>query len=225
MATKFYLLDGATSDTGTLPASTNSNDTSAAWVSSVIVTGASTARDANTTISVTAGQRSGVLTTLANTSAQRSLLRRFVSAPLAAQTMTSQTITVGAARSESNTNSVFQLGVAIFLWRPGTGAFVSEVQAAQAQLAATASEVWGTSTFSSNQQSCLDGDILVFEIWRDNAVQTMGTAYTNTFFYDGTTEGSATTPASYVDFANTVMFYTVAAQVPYTNPMPQLLAQ
>ena len=212
MATKFYLHDAATTDTGTLPSGFNSiNGTQ---TSSVNVPGADTDRQADTTIGV-AVQNSGALTTLANTNAQRSMLRRFVSSPIAAQTIASQVLTYGVAANESNTNSNFGLECRIGLWRPSSGALVGMIKDPQTLIVSTnmtTSEAWTAATMAASlAQTSQDGDILVFELWRDGAAQGMSTAYTNTVFYDGTTEGSATTPASYINFPNTITFFTPPA--------------
>jgi hypothetical protein len=214
MATKFYLLDGATTDTGTLPSGFAAAD-DASLTSSVNVSGADTNRTASTTISGTAGQRSGVLTTLANVNAQPSLLRRFVSDPIAAQTIGVQTLGYGCATSESSTNSDFLAQFRVSLWRPGTGALVGFLTFGTTSPEATTSEVWisGNIAAATTSRTALDGDIIVIEAWRPVTVQLMATAYTNTFFYDGTTEGSATTPASFINFPNTLTFYTPPAEV------------
>lgn len=227
MATKLYFHDAASPDTGTLP----SGDGYANGGGSSInhVTGAGTNRDATPSIGVS--QTSIVMTTQAITTSQESLLRRFLSRPLAAQTIPSQSITAGLAIASSNLSSnFFTNGIEAGIWRPSTGAYIATLWASGPFLLGTAvgentlaaTEQWFTSgAETSASRDVLDGDILVFGVWRDATVQGMGTSYTNTFYYDGTTEGSATSAASYINFPTTLTFFTPAkSQV--VNPSKKL---
>jgi len=54
-----------------------------------------------------------------------------------------------------------------------------------------------TVAWSATSVTILDGDILVFEV-STTFTQGMATAYTDSFSYDGTTEASTTTCASFV---------------------------
>lgn len=217
MATKFYMHNATSTDTGTLPTGFGLVNGTA---SAVNVSGADTNRVADTTIG--ASQASGVLTTLANTSSQTSLIRRFLSAPLAAQTIAQQAVDSSAAWAESSLNSDFQPTAAVTLWRPGTGAVVGLVKSWSWGEPGTA-EAWAVEASGGNSsaQTALDGDILVFEFYRGSGVQGMATAYTNSFFYDGTTEGSSTTAASFVTFPNTLTFYTPTLSPPPVGRNPR----
>ena len=203
-AVKFYFHDATTTDTGTLPSTKLSGQTA-----NVTATGASTNRAMTT--STGALQASAALTTLAQTTAQRNWFRRYVSAPLAAQTIaagtTSDSWLLALAGSESSTNSAPTFTCYLGVWRPSTGALVGTIKdltangisglgvttVAEQWLGPTASTDIGTTTAVTTQ----DGDILVIEIWAVN-IQAMATAYTNTLFYDGTTETSTTSAASYL---------------------------
>jgi hypothetical protein len=223
VALKFYLHRAVTGDSGTLPAATVSVS---ATTPTQIADGTNYSMDS--TISAVA-QTSKVLTTNAVTTAQASLIVRFLSVPIAAQTIAAQTIHYRCAISESNSNSNFGVSYVLALWRPGTGAVVSRLQdqlnGTQSRNATTTeadADLGTTSTVATAQ----DGDVLVMEFWRDLVVQGMATSYSNTVFYDGTVEGSATDNAAYVLFANDVaMQAAAAAQVPYVNSMPPLIAQ
>lgn len=148
-----------------------------------------------------------VVDTTAATAAQSNLYRRFASKPLSAQTIASQTITVRLAASESNAASnMFSSGVFyLFLWRPSTGAnigvlvditVITEPGTGETSIVAS-----GTSTARTAQA----GDILVLEIYSAQS-QSMATSYTNTIYYDGTTEQSATSNAAHIEFTNAVTF-------------------
>lgn len=209
MATKFYLHRDTTADTGTLPGAGVSVGT---FSVTAIATGGDTNRVADTTIGVSA-QTSIALTTNNVQTPQPSLMLRCVSAPIAAQTLSAQTITLGVGVKESNTNSNFACELVVLaVWRPGTGAIVGYLfdtgglGVGPGVLGNSTSQLWGTSGVTCSPVTSQDGDILVFELWRSTATQGMSTAYTNTIFYDGTTEASTTNAASYVNFANTVTF-------------------
>lgn len=193
---KFYLHDAATTNTGTMP--------TGAFQFGADVTGdaagALTARSANAVIG--ALQTSATITSNADVLAQKWGYRRFVSAPLVAQTFATAdgNWTFSYARSENNLNHNQAVICFVSAWRPSTGARVgagglsitgAEPGSAATQLAESVTGVWGTSV------TILTGDILVFEV-ADNFTQAMATAYTSTFFYDGTTEASATTCASFI---------------------------
>ncbi len=204
MATKLYFHAATTGDTGTLP----STKLSTATVN-VTATGASTNRDMSTTIGTS--QTSVSLSTVASISAQSNWFARFVSAPLAAQTIAAQTCVGTIGADESSTNSTFT-GVFFetFLWRPGSGAKIGAIYSGVANPLFTGSttEVSSTATNlgTSTSQTALAGDIIVVEIWSLNQIQGMATSYTNTIFFDGTTELSATTNAAYINFPNTLTF-------------------
>lgn len=223
MTLKFYLHNAATSDTGTLP---GAGVSVSATTPSQIVSG--TNRAMNGTIGVF--QASGLLTTLANTNPQPSLIHRFLSDPIAAQTIASQLVSVKLGVAESNLNSNVHLVAIVAVWRPSDGSIVGRIwdgggsSTAEPAVAAT-EESQNTSLNGTTSVVAADGDVIVCEVWRDSTIQAMATAYTNTAFYDGTVEGSASDNAAYLLFANDVAMFTAPARVPYTNPMPQLLAQ
>lgn len=169
----------------------------------------------DTTIGATA-QTSLAYATDNVTASQNQPLLRFVSEPLAAQSIPAQDINVQYAISQSNGNSAFTCRALAGLWRPSSGAlvgiFVDVGNSAPGQLGAgvsTAEQAGGSVAISSDVsgQTAQAGDIIVVEIWRTINAQTMATSYTNTVFYDGTTEGSVTDNAGTVEFATTTLAF------------------
>ncbi len=147
-----------------------------------------------------------------NTSAtdQKQPLVRFLGPLIAAQTISAQSVSYHAGVQQSNTNSVFQAWCCIGVWRPGTGALVGMLHdniAIGAMAASGTGETAGSNSVISASVTAQDGDILVLEVWRNNSAQTMATSYTDTVYYDGTTEDSTTSNAAYLLFANDVALY------------------
>ncbi len=198
----FYFHDATATVVGTAPGST----TLSASTPTVTATGASTNRAMNGTIGV--AQTSVVGTCNATTSAQSQWLRRYVSPPLVGGTMQSTaTPTIFAGAAESNTNSNFSVTQVLAIWRPTTGAIVGrlcDLSGTGAVSTTTEAAInWGP-TLST--LTWLDGDLLVAEIWRASTAQSMSTAYTNTFFYDGTSATSATSNAANLDLISNSSF-------------------
>lgn len=158
-------------------------------------------------------QTSTVGTTLADAvTSQSMLIQRFTSPPLKPFTPTlawNAWLRVGNA--ESNLNCNFRLSAVLSIVRPSTDATVgvmwhsgfftgAEPLAAGAEEDSTEQNANGPGYTSTTAW----GDVLLLEVWRQAATQAMATAYTNTVFYDGTTEGSATTNAAYIRFDNDI---------------------
>lgn len=197
---KFYLHAATTPLTGTLPGATTQSATSP----SVTATGASTNRTMDGTIGTS--QTSAALTTLANTTAQPSWFRRFLSPALAAQTITAAANTwqLHIAGSVSSTNSNFDAANGVcYVWRPSTGSLVGKLwDTMNLTFTMNSATEFASSgnvpTSVGTSVTCSNGDVLVYELWRGSGGQAMATAYTNTFFYDGTTEDSATSNAAFL---------------------------
>lgn len=204
---KLYLHAATTTNTGTLPGST----TQSATTPNVTATGASTNRVMDGTIGTS--QTSIALTTLAQTTAQNNWFGRWMSPPLAAQTIsgTGSAWGSGGATSQSNTNSAFTGSFCVvYAWRPSNGSRVgmivdhttSSFGGMAIGMFNAAAETWtstGATQAVTSSVTILDGDVLVAEVWSiNNQAQSKATAYTNTVFYDGTTEGSSTTSATYM---------------------------
>ena len=213
MTLKFYLHAATSGDTGTLPGSSPISTPSAFLVQSASAT---TLRSMDGTIG--SSQTSIALTTSATTGSQRNWFARFLSDPIAAQTISAQTVAIHMGASESNANS--NMAIAAFyvtVWRPSTGAEVGSLLNSITTVSAEpgTSETAINVSLTSASRTVQDGDIIVFEVW-SNQQQSMGTAYTNTIFFDGTTEDSTTSNAAYVGFTNDVAMYVA----PSTPPRP-----
>lgn len=113
------------------------------------------------------------------------------------------------AGSESNAaaNWLGPNGLNIYVWRPSTGAIVGNLVTFTSLTATYVSAEVGTGqtapaayTIATSSVSASAGDIVVVELW---SVHTpgMSTAYNGTLYFNGTTEGSTTTNAAYVEFA------------------------
>lgn len=225
---KFYFHDAVTTVSGTLPGASTLSVTA----SSVAVTGSGTNRAMDGSLG--AGQVSQAWTTLANTSAQPTFIRRFISDPIGVNTFGVDplaSISWFWSGSESNTNSNFYAHAKVWLWRPSTGAIVatlydapppgvSEFSTSQSGLAAGGTS--GAGALASATSA--DGDVVVVEWWRSTTTQSMGTAYTNTVFYDGTQDAAMTSNAgSYFTFANAaglVQPVEMSSGVPAATSMP-----
>lgn len=205
---KFYLHRGTANPPGTFPGSSALGGTPTETAS-----GASTLRWQDGTIS-TVAQTSAVTTTDGTANAQTAWHTRHVSAPLAAQTISAQTITYSLAAAEANAASNFNPSIYIGLWRPSTGALVGTILAVGTITATepgtTQTAVSGTGT--STQQIAAAGDVIIIETWRKSVAPGSATARTNTTYYDGTTEASSTNVASFVSFTNALTLLAIAPQ-------------
>ena len=114
---KFYLHDAASDDPGTLPSGTN---VSAQTPTSTPFTVAN--KKMHDVIGAT--QASIAAATQANTNLQRIKIGRWLSAPLAAQTIASGTWSWRLAGAETNAASNMFFSICIAIWRPSTGAIV-----------------------------------------------------------------------------------------------------
>ena len=240
MPTKFYLHRTASEVQGTLPATNASASTTTPTYTpgtgnGQITTPLLTNRAMNATIG-TVAQTSQAYTTANNTLDQKQPFLRFVSPPLTAQTIAAQNVTVQYGYSASNTASFFQATSFVGVWRPSTGALVGTLATVGQNVSnsATTSQGFSNNSVTSAAVTCAAGDVIVVEIWRAASVQTMGTAYTNTIFYDGSGGDSSTTNISaYINFPNTLTLQTLPAEItlraatsgggsttPFTLPLP-----
>lgn len=213
MPSKFYWHTATTTDTGTLPAAGTTVKSSAYDVTGP--TGWDTNRSMDSVLGVS--QTSAVFTNPADLNLHGCAFLRFCSAPIAAQTIAAQVITVSLARAESNLNSNFNAAVTtVVIWRPSNGSVVgrpTENLAVLEQTSAGTEEAGTAATASSTSVTAQDGDIIVIEVGRSSNVQDMGTAYTNTIYYDGTTEASATSCASFIQFATAIVMSTAEISI------------
>jgi hypothetical protein len=199
---KFYLLDAASPNGGTLPGSLQAIRVGhSGSASDGDATGARTARDAIDAHGSSNPDIDTTITSLANTITQSWGHRRFVSRPLAAQTIANGgTWTFSYARSESNTAHNQAIQCTVYVWRPSTGAQVGTGECSFAGTEPASASTETAESITANWLTAVtlqDGDVLVFDI-ATNFVQSMSTSYTESFSYNGTTDASATTCASFV---------------------------
>jgi hypothetical protein len=212
-------LDATTPNTGIMPGAGN------AFVGSADINGdaagARTARDATDVAGTSNPDIESVVTANADLLQQLWGHRRFVSRPLAARTFAAAdgNWTFSYARSESNLLHNQAIQCTGYWWRPSTGA---QVGSGQVLLIGTEPTVAATEqaqsvTATSNTQAILDGDIMVFEV-STNFTQGMNVAYTEQFAYNGTTEASVTTCASFVTPPSALtLFGAAAAEIPFVH--------
>jgi hypothetical protein len=140
-----------------------------------------------------------------------------VSRPLAAHTFAAAdgNWTFSFAALESNTNHNGVLFCGVYVWRPSTGAVVGSngVNIMGKSLTATGQTAYSDATHAwgaSASVTCQDGDILVFDV-QDVFTQSMSSAYTSSFAYNGTTEASTTSCASFVTPPAPLTLFTASA--------------
>lgn len=186
-------------------------------------TGARTARDATGTIG--AAQTSSLITANADQLLQTWGHRRFVSRPLATTTLdftnTPTQWTFSFAIQESALTHNMALWCTVYAWRPSTGAAVTtvpspgayELKGDEPTLATTEQAAVNSAVSSTGSlvTPILDGDILVFDI-SSQFTQSMSSAFTDQFFYDGTTEASATNCATFVTPPTALTLFTPRAK-------------
>lgn len=169
-------------------------------------------------------QSSDTIATLANTSAQKQLLGVFYSPTLDVdQTVGGGNMTINTAAAESNlaVNFLGINAINAYVWRPSTQTKVGTIKDATASLggaepsAINQEEVSAITGITSAAVSASAGDVIVCELWTI-FTQGMATAYTATWYYDGTTVTTVnntvvTNHASFIEFSETLTFGPPAA--------------
>lgn len=213
MSTKLYFNPLATTVSGTLP----SGEQSAQTPSWTATNGATNFSFQLTPYGVADIYNSG--NSLASTSAQNALMGMFVSPPLrTTQAVGGGNLNFMGAELEGNGAANFWAnGLEIYVWRPSTGTKVGTVKAyGAASLGGTeptisntmmTTYISGITTTAVNPQI---GDVIVCEVW---ARHTQGNATSRgcRFGFGGSTETttentSTTSPASYIEFAENLVF-------------------
>lgn len=220
VATKFYLHDATTSVNGTLPGSGDVTETVNGATPTLTAAGASTNRLTNQTAGTT--QTSVAQATNAVTSAQSIWLRRWVLGPFAAQTIPDgTTFTLHIGSSQSNTNSNMRPAHAIAFWTPSTGTLgINQMISPWSNTAVAPGTTETATTFAMNTTNSVDladGDVLILEVGRAATSQSMSTSYTNTLFYDGTTDDSTSSNAAYLLSSVNLLLSTAADPFPYVG--------
>lgn len=205
---KMYLHAASSSITGTLPApgTQSVNDSTPSFTA----TGADTNRAMDNTLGVAQASLAATGSFLA--ASQNVWFGRWVSEALNAATFGSGTWTRSGAASETSTNAnMFFPSGCLYLWRPSTGARIGFIFDRTAlNFGVGASEPGTAETGYSGTQTgvnvtALAGDVLVFEAWC-LGTPAMAASYTITEFYDGTTEASTTSNASFLQAPANISF-------------------
>jgi hypothetical protein len=203
---KFYFHDATSSDTGTLPSSVlltgHSLDTTAATAAT------------NRTMDGTIGSSQVTISLSATGGFNANWFRRFISAPLAAGSVSAANWTYSIAGKATTTGNSFMVG--LFQWRPSTGIKIATIIAFQSAGTLTTSEANFSTAISGASFTLVVGDILVVEIYESD-----NTTSTDSFFYDGTTEGSITSNAGFLNAPVDIPLVGAAPNPPlrrYPNP-------
>lgn len=176
-------------------------------------------------LSTTAGtsQTSTVFTTLAQTAHQDGkYVGKFISDPLTVSSVSANTWTLAFACSTSNANAnPFFVGSIYVLKADDTvRGFVYDSDTALGSVWSTAEQGRVFTVSGSSVAGVISTDRLAIEVWY-HAVQIMATAYTNTVFYDGTTDPTDTTAtsnaASYISTPEDLFAAGAAAADPYVH--------
>lgn len=158
---------------------------------------------------------------------QSQLMSIFASQPLASnQTVGGGTMILNTAQNASSAAAAFQMNaINVYVWRPSTSTVVGYIRdAGGTQLAnnpgGTGETVTNITGITTTAIAAKRGDIIVCEMW-SRFTQSMGTAYTVNFYYDGTTANttqgaSVTNHASFVEFTENLTF----SATPVLPPKP-----
>ena len=200
---KFYFLDATSPNTGTMPS--NSPAVIAGGAVTGDAAGASTARDTSATPGTANPDTESTITAVADTNPQTWGHRRWVSRPLAARgvfTAAEGFWTWSCAWTELNAAHNARPNLVMYVWRPSTGARVGTqsvaIQLAEPGTTQTALNATALAQDGIDPQPVANGDILVFDVM-SSFTQSMGVAYTDSGAYNGTTEASTTTCASFIN--------------------------
>jgi hypothetical protein len=184
---RLFLHVAASTDAGTLP---SSSQTISAVGRDAIPVGTETNRSMDVTVGTSQVTQNDTFP------GESELLARFLSAPLAAQTIPAANWTLAFAGSRASAPGFADVNWTIGVWRPSTGAVVGLIvdqdPSADVSIIATAGvEVALSKTFSGASVVVQDGDILILELGTGGS-----TTVNLSVYYDGTTQGSTTSNAA-----------------------------
>jgi hypothetical protein len=117
------------------------------------------------------------LTSLGITTQQSSLMARYTSPKLRAQTVAANTWTVSFEGAESNADANAFLAVSCYVWRPSTSAVVGFIRDSAATLGVEFAGTPQSVTFAGSAVTANAQDVLVLEAW---VVATQGSTMTRT---------------------------------------------
>lgn len=121
-----------------------------------------------------------VSTSAATTSQQSTMIARFSSSKLRAQTINANTWTIAFIGNESNAAANAFLAVSVYVYRPSTNAVVGFIRDSATTLGVEFANTLQTVTFAGSAVTCQAEDFLVLEAW-NVATQGMATSYTVSF--------------------------------------------
>ncbi len=144
-------------------------------------------------------QRTRSTPTTNSTAQQSRYVARFVSPPLAAQTIAAQTWTLGLVTNETNTGANSFTRPVIYLWRPSASAVVGFVYDAAANIPNaewTGGARTNYGTLSGSAVTAQAGDVLVFEVWAYSAAMGLAGVYNQILYFNGTVEPAGNNQSS-----------------------------
>jgi hypothetical protein len=194
---KFYWHAATSGDAGTLPT---------AKVSAYVVDGTSSTANTNMAMDATKGASQASSAASGSAAGHTAFNQRFVSAPIAAQTI-SGTVTVSVGEAQAQSTYKPQFTVYLALWRPSTGAKVGDLYSGASMSqggAGTTEQALSSGALTLTSQTALDGDIIVVEVYGSSNYSSDTTCTT---YYDGTTESSTTSNAAFANFSAAVTMY------------------
>src|SRR3989304_3304775 len=202
MATKWYFRDTNAAAGPTAKASTDTDSFTS------VPADKNTAKDMTVAKGTAQTSVAGAYTTTATP--RYTMIRMFVSPPLAAQTLTaSDTYTIGVGQRESNANMNLYFRFFVYIWRSGSGNVKTILVPTSDPTEEGTAETGCVHNYTgaTGNYSILENDRIVCEVWADIR-NTKNVSYTATLYYDGTTdvlEATATSDAaSYMSFTQTL---------------------
>lgn len=200
MATRFYF-HASTNSTSGLPTTKQS--------SLSVESGKGDALTLNRLMNTDIGtsQASIAITSINDTSAHNYYFTRFASQSVYQSSIAANTWTLFFATQESNTSANFPvtannkaIRITCYVWRPSNSSLVGWIlegaSAATVDEGSSGSELAKVVTFSGSEVlNVQDGDVIIFEVIFQ-ITQGAATAYTDTYYFDGTTTYTDGTPAS-----------------------------
>lgn len=214
--TKLYFHNATTEVTGTLPSTVQS---ALGSTPSFTADAASVNRSMNSTI----GTSQASLAISATAATNKLYFTRFVSDPLTTTSISANTWNFALAAKEVSLSGNFPVSgtttgnVTVYVWRPSTGAKVSNIIDSTTGASFTEPSVANTeksifTTFSGSAVTAQAGDVICIEIYWSCAATA---ATTDTFYYDGTTEtnASGTTVSNHASYIETPQSLSFQSQV------------
>lgn len=203
MATKLYLHSIAYSGGGTVPINQTGGSAPALQGGFSVQAYGQSGADA-TSVSRSMNKTIGnswtnfAVTTIANVATHSYYITKFISDPLEAQTINSNTwsFMAGHAETSFNLNLVGYTPPMLYVWRPSTGALVGKLVDNVAVTGFSEPNETGAANINkitfpqASNLAVLQGDVLILEIWF-RLTQASATAYQVGFYYDGPTDLSS----------------------------------